>query len=76
MPAAPASVSHLDGVAGMIGGLGNWLAIGRRRRSARDSNQAHACCHDYGKHQMTHVDSSMFQWSNLAIELTRRKADG
>jgi hypothetical protein len=60
----------------MIGSLGNRLAIGRSRRSARDPDQAHARRHDYGKHQMTHVDSSLFQWSKLAIELTRRKADG
>jgi len=76
MPAAPASASHVDGIAHMIGGLGNRLAIGRSRRSARDPNQAHACCHDDGKHQMTHVDSSLLQWSKLAIELPRRKADG
>jgi hypothetical protein len=76
MPAAPAAASHVDGIAHMIGGLGNGLAIGRSRRSARDPDQAHARCHDDGKHQMTHVDSSLLQWSKLAIELPRRKADG
>jgi len=76
MPAASASVSHFDGIARMIGGLGNRLAIGRGRRSARDPDQARARCHDDGKHQMTHVDSSLLQWSKLAIELPRRKADG
>jgi hypothetical protein len=60
----------------MIGSLGNRLAIGRSRRSARDPDQAHARRHDDGKHQMTHVDSSLLQWSKLAIELPRRKADG
>ena len=76
MPTASAPLSHLRDVARMIGSLGNRLAIGRSGRSARDPDQAHARRHDYGKHQMTHVDSSLFQWSKLAIELTRRKADG
>jgi hypothetical protein len=60
----------------MIGGLGNRLATGRSRRSARDPDQAHTRCHDDGKHQMTHVDTSLLQCSKLAIELPRRKADG
>jgi hypothetical protein len=76
MPAAPAAASHVDGIAQMIGGLGNRLATGRGRRSARDPDQAHSGRHNDGKQQMTHVDFSLLQWSKLAIELSRRKADG
>src|SRR5271157_3347933 len=76
VPAASAAASHVDGAAYMIRGLGNRLTTGRSRRSARDSDQAHACCHDDGEHQMTHVDISLLQRSKPAIGFAPRKADG
>src|SRR5208282_3717375 len=60
MPTPSASVSDLDGVARMVGGLGNRLTIGWSGRCAPNPDQAHARCHDYRKHQMTHVNSSCF----------------
>ncbi len=71
MKTASAPARNQSNVARMIGDLRHGVVGCRNGRCGRDADQAHSCCHNYGEHDITHVNFSCFVMLVSAVDFTR-----